>query len=82
MWQLASISRLIQQALDRYEISEPSACEQCGSKDLSEIIGDRKQQVATLAARPIEVVEYQRAKCQCLECGAETGLTRFVSCEI
>ena len=57
--------------VDRYEISEPSACEQCGSRDLSEIIGDRKQQVATLAARPIEVVEYQRAKCQCLECGAE-----------
>lgn len=38
---------------------------------MSEIIGYRKQQVATLAARPIEVVEYQRAKCQCLECGAE-----------
>ena len=57
--------------VDRSEISEPSACEQCGSRDLSEIISYRKQQVATLAARPIEVVEYQRAKCQCLECGAE-----------
>ena len=57
--------------VDRYEISEPSECERCGSRDLSEIIGYQKQQVAGLAARPIEVVEYQRAKCQCLECGAE-----------
>ena len=57
--------------IDRYEISEPSACEQCGSGELSEIISYHKQQVAGLSARPIEVVEYQRAKCQCLECGAE-----------
>lgn len=57
--------------VDRYEISEPSECERCGSRELSEIIGYQKQQVAGLAARPIEVVEYQRAKCQCLECGAE-----------
>lgn len=57
--------------IDRYEISEPSACEQCGSRELSEIISYQKQQVAGLSARPIEVVEYQRAKCQCLECGAE-----------
>jgi len=56
--------------VDRYEISEPSECEHCGSTKFSEIIGYNKQQVACLAARPIEVVEYQRAKCQCLECGA------------
>ena len=34
------------------------------------MIGYSKPTVACLAARPIEVVEYQRAKCQCLECGA------------
>lgn len=30
----------------------------------------QKQQVACLVARPIEIVEFQRAKCQCLSCGA------------
>ena len=44
--------------------------EHCGSRELSEIIGYSKQQVACLVDRPIEVVEYQRAKCQCNECGA------------
>jgi len=34
------------------------------------MIGYSKQQVACLVNRPIEVVEYQRAKCQCNECGA------------
>jgi transposase len=36
--------------IDRYEISEPSACEQCGSRELSEIISYQKQQVAGLSA--------------------------------
>jgi transposase len=40
------------------------------SKELGEISSYHSQQVACLVARPIEVVEYQRAKCQCLECGA------------
>jgi transposase len=56
--------------VDRYEISTPDSCEHCGSRELSEIIGYSKQQVACLVDRPIEVVEYQRAKCQCNECGA------------
>jgi len=56
--------------VDRYQISTPDTCEHCGSRELSEMIGCSKQQIACLAARPIEVVEYQRAKCQCLECGA------------
>lgn len=56
--------------VDRYQISTPDSCEHCGSRELSDIIGYSKQQVACLAARPIEVVEYQRAKCQCNECGA------------
>jgi transposase len=56
--------------VDRYEISTPDSCEHCGSRELSDIIGYSKQQVARLTDRPIEVVEYQRAKCQCNECGA------------
>ena len=56
--------------VDRYQISSPDSCEHCGSKELSEMIGYSKQQVACLVAKPIEVVEYQRGKCQCLECGA------------
>lgn len=38
--------------------------------ELSDAIGYSKQQFACLAALPIEVVEYQRVKCQCNECGA------------
>ena len=56
--------------VDRYEISTPDSCKHCGSRELSDIIGYSKQQVACLVDRPIEVVEYQRAKCQCNECGA------------
>jgi len=56
--------------VDRYQISTPDSCEHCGSRELSDAMGYSKQQVACLVARPIEVVEYQRVKCQCLECGA------------
>ncbi len=56
--------------VDRYELSEPEKCECFGSRELSEIISLSKQQVASLVAMPIEVVEYQTAKCKCLECGA------------
>ena len=56
--------------VDRYQISTPEYCEHCGSPELSDAIGHSKQQVACLAALPIEVVEYQQVKCQCNECGA------------
>ncbi len=56
--------------VDRYQISTPDSCEHCGSRELSDAIGYSKQQVACLVALPIEVVEYQRVKCQCNECGA------------
>lgn len=56
--------------VDRYQISTPDSCEHCGSRELSDAMGYSKQQVACLVALPIEVVEYQRVKCQCLECGA------------
>jgi transposase len=45
--------------VDRYQISTPDSCEHCGSRELSDAIGYSKQQVACLAALPIEVVEYQ-----------------------
>ena len=56
--------------VDRYEISQPSVCQCCGSQELSEVISTHTQQVASLVARPIEVVEYQTESCKCLECGA------------
>ena len=56
--------------VDRLEVSHPEVCEHCGGMELSETISIQKQQVACLVARPIEVVEYQRTKCQCLSCGA------------
>ena len=56
--------------VDRTEISSPDICLNCGSKELSEVINIHKQQVASLVAKPIEVVEYQTQSCKCLECGA------------
>jgi transposase len=56
--------------VDRTEISSPSICLNCGSQELSEVINIHSQQVASLVAKPIEVVEYQTQSCKCLECGA------------
>ena len=56
--------------VDRTEISSPEICLTCGSQELSEVINIHRQQVATLVAKPIEVVEYQTQSCKCLECGA------------
>jgi transposase len=55
--------------VDRYEISNPSECQWCGSRELSEAISHQTQQVACLVAKPIEIVEYQTRACKCLECG-------------
>ncbi|MEG4213743.1 IS66 family transposase, partial [Microcoleus sp. S13_B4] len=56
--------------VDRTEISSPDICLNCGSKELSEVINIHRQQVASLVAKPIEIVEYQTQSCKCLECGA------------
>jgi len=56
--------------VDRYEISQPSVCQCCGSRELSEVINRHTQQVANLVDKPIEVIEYQIEACKCLECGA------------
>jgi transposase len=55
--------------VDRYEISNPSECQWCGSRELSEAISHQTQQVACLVSKPIEIVEYQTRACKCLECG-------------
>jgi transposase len=56
--------------VDRTETSSPNICQNCGSQELSEVINIHRQQVASLVAKPIEVVEYQTQSCKCLECGA------------
>jgi transposase len=56
--------------VDRCEVIYPEVCQCCGSRELSAAIKEQTQQVACLVAKPIEVVEYQTTKCQCLECGA------------
>ena len=56
--------------VDRCEVIHPEICQCCGSRELSTAINQQTQQVACLVAKPIEVVEYQIAKCQCLDCGA------------
>ena len=56
--------------VDKTEISSPDICLNCGSTELSEVINIHRQQVASLVAKPIEVVEYQTQSCKCLECGA------------
>jgi transposase len=55
--------------VDRCEVIYPEVCQVCGSSELSEAINYQRQQVACLVAKPIEIIEYQTAKCQCLECG-------------
>jgi transposase len=55
--------------VDRCEVIYPEVCQVCGSSELSEAINYQRQQVACVVAKPIEIIEYQTAKCQCLECG-------------
>lgn len=56
--------------IDRYEILKPQECTQCGCVEFVETpIAVERQQVAQLVACPIEVVEYQRQTCACVNCG-------------
>ena len=56
--------------VDRYVIIAPEICPNCGKRELSqEGVKVETQQVAQLVERPIEIVEYQRHHCQCLQCG-------------
>jgi transposase len=56
--------------VDRFEILRPQLCRCCGQTDfVSEPIKIETQQVAQLAERPIEIVEYHRQTCICSQCG-------------
>lgn len=55
--------------VDRYELLKPQECLHCGSMDFIESpVSVQRQQVAQLVAHPIEVVEYQRYTCKCVNC--------------
>jgi len=55
--------------VDRYELLKPQECPNCGSMDFIESpVSVQRQQVAQLVAHPIEVVEYQRYTCKCVNC--------------
>jgi transposase len=57
--------------VDRYELLRPVCCPDCGGESFADEVSRlRRQQVAQLHPRPIEVVEYQQASCACLGCGA------------
>jgi transposase len=56
--------------VDRYEILRPEDCVYCGQKAFASVaVKVKKQAVAQLVERPIEVVEYQRHTCVCECCG-------------
>lgn len=56
--------------VDRYESLEPQSCSHCGSLNLLRS-AHQSRQVACLVERPVEIVEYQRYRCQCQECGQQ-----------
>ena len=56
--------------VDRMEIVELEQCPRCGaSSQDTKILKTETQTIAELVARPIEVVEYQRQRCECRKCG-------------
>lgn len=64
--------------VDRYEVLRPQKCPDCGGEEFVDSpIAVQRQQVARLVERPIEVVEYQRQTCQCVQCWA--GSARYAA---
>jgi transposase len=56
--------------VDRIEILHPQICPACGGTNFkSDEANVEVQQIAQLIAKPIEIVEYQRYRCQCANCG-------------
>jgi transposase len=56
--------------VDRYEVIHPSACPACGATDFEpQPVTVRHRQIADLAERAIEVVDYQQQCCRCASCG-------------
>lgn len=55
--------------VDRYEILRPQTCPDCGSQEFGQQpVAVQVQQVAQLVEKPIEIVEYQRHTCECVQC--------------
>ena len=58
--------------VDRTEAVRPTECPACGGTEFSDSpVRVRRYQVAELAPKAIEVVEYQQQCCQCASCGLE-----------
>ncbi|NJR70104.1 MAG: IS66 family transposase [Synechococcales cyanobacterium CRU_2_2] len=59
--------------VDRVEFLRPERCWHCGGVDFeATVLGSQAQEVAEFAARPIEVVRYERATCRCQGCGYDS----------
>lgn len=59
--------------IDRVEFLRPERCEHCGGTDFeAAVLGIKAQEVAQFAARPIEVVRYERGICRCQGCGYDS----------
>lgn len=56
---------------DRFETVQPATCEHCGSTQL-QVVDVETRQVACLADRPIELVQFERQTCRCVGCQATT----------
>lgn len=56
--------------IDRFEVSRPRACAVCGATEFElQPVGVRHRQIAELAERAIEVVDYEQQSCRCVSCG-------------
>lgn len=56
--------------VDRYEVLHPQLCPKCGSQAFAAVpISVKVQQVAQLVECPIEIVEYQQHRFECIHCG-------------
>lgn len=60
--------------VDRIEILHPQICPACGGTNFkSDKANVEVQQIAQLIAKPIEIVEYHRHRCQCANCGVSVS---------
>lgn len=67
--------------VDHYEVLRPQKCPDCGGEQFVDSpIAVQRQQVARLVERPIEVVEYQRQTCQCVQCGQRVSAPPAEQC--
>jgi hypothetical protein len=59
------------ETVDHYVQLGVCECPECGGVKVAEIAGAnvKKEQIAELVSKPVEITEYQRALHQCLDCG-------------